>query len=79
MSNRTNENFAAWAAVNKDGQECIIYCWENPIRISTGWWAPGDEDSILEYDILYVEDGYIEGRIGKKLTWDDEPHLLYGH
>lgn len=62
-----------WMAVNKDGQEVFIYSNSKPIRMSEGWWAPSDTDSILDYDIVYVDGGFIENNIGEKLTWEDEP------
>lgn len=62
-----------WLAVNEDGQEVMIVSTNIPHRMSTGWWTPYDVDSIVNYDIHYLDDGYIEKRLGKKLTWEDEP------
>lgn len=63
----------AWMAVNKDGQEVLIYSNSEPIRMSEEYWAPNDTDSVLDYDIVYVDNGLIENNIGEKLTWEDEP------
>lgn len=63
----------AWLAVDEDGSEVMLLCDNRPHRMSTGWWAPSDEDSIVNYDIHYLDDGYIEKYLGRKLTWEDEP------
>lgn len=71
-----NKDKAAWVAVDKNGQEVLIFSKSKPHRMPTGWWTPYDEDSILEFDLNYIEDGFIEKRLGKKLTWEDEPVKL---
>lgn len=62
-----------WLCVNKSGQEVMILNTNIPHRMLEGWWTPDDEDSIVNYDIMYLDDGYIEEHLGKKLTWGDEP------
>ena len=61
-----------WLAVNKDGQEVLIYSDSEPIRMPEGYWLPNDEDTILENDMVYVYDGFIERNLGDKLTWKDD-------
>lgn len=61
-----------WVAVNKDGQEVLIYSDSKPFRMEEGWWAPADEDSILDNDLIYLSDGYIERNLGDKLEWEDD-------
>jgi hypothetical protein len=61
-----------WLAVNKDGQEVLIYSDSEPFRMEEGWWAPADEDSILDNDLIYLSDGYIERNLGDKLEWEDD-------
>lgn len=36
-----------WLAVNMDGSEVMLLCNNYPHRMSTGWWAPSDKDSIV--------------------------------
>lgn len=67
---------AAWVAVDKDGQEVLILSNSKPHRMPTGWWTPYDKDSILEFDLVYVDDGFIEKHLGRKLTWENEPAKL---
>lgn len=61
-----------WLAVNKDGQEVLIYSDSKPIRKPEGYWLPNDPDTILENDMEYVYDGYIERNLGGKLEWEDD-------
>lgn len=61
-----------WLAVNKDGQEVLIYSDSEPIRMSEGYWLPNDEDTILENDMVYLYDGFIERNLGEKLEWEDD-------
>ena len=61
-----------WVAVNKDGQEVLIYSDSKPIRMSEGYWLPNDPDTILENDMIYVYDGFIERNLGDKLNWEDD-------
>lgn len=61
-----------WLAVNKDGQEVLIYSDRKPFRMAEGWWAPADKDSILENDLIYLSDGFIERNLGEKLEWEDD-------
>lgn len=61
-----------WLAVNKDGQEVLIYSDSEPIRMAEGYWLPNDEDTILENDIVYLYSGYIERNLGEKLEWEDD-------
>lgn len=68
-----NKKKVLWLCVDKSGQEVMIISKNPPHRMSTGWWAPSDEDSIVNYDIHYLDDGYIEEHLGRKLTWEDEP------
>lgn len=70
------EDKAAWVAVDKDGQEVLILSNSKPHRMPTGWWTPYDEDSILEFDLIYVDDGFIEKHLGRTLTWENEPAKL---
>lgn len=37
-----------------------------------GYWLPNDEDTILENDMVYLYDGYIERNLGEKLDWEDD-------
>ena len=60
-------------AVNENGQEVAIISTNTPHRMPTGWWTPYDFDSIVNHDIHYLDDGYIEEYLGRKLTWDDDP------
>ena len=60
-----------WVAVNKDGQEVLIYSDSKPIRMPEGYWLPNDPDTILENDMKYVYDGFIERNFGDKLSWED--------
>jgi hypothetical protein len=60
-----------WVAVNKDGQEVLIFSDAEPIRMSEGYWLPNDPDTIIENDMIYVYDGFIERNFGDKLTWED--------
>lgn len=60
-----------WLAVNKDGQEVLLYSDAEPIRMPEGYWLPNDEDTILENDMVYLYDGFIERNFGDKLTWED--------
>ena len=61
-----------WLAVNKDRQEVLIYGDAEPIRMPEGYWQPNDVDTILENDMVYVYDGFIERNLGDKLTWEDD-------
>lgn len=61
-----------WLAVNKDGQEVLIYSDSKPFRMAEGWWAPADKDSILDNDLIYLSDGFIERNLGEKLEWEDD-------
>ena len=61
-----------WLAVNKDGQEVLIYSDAEPIRMPEGYWLPNDIDTILENDMVYVYDGFIERNFGDKLNWEDD-------
>lgn len=61
-----------WLAVNKDGQEVLLYSDAEPIRMSEGYWLPNDPDTILENDMIYVYDGFIERNFGDKLSWEDD-------
>lgn len=61
-----------WLAVNKDGQEVLIYSDAEPIRMAEGYWLPNDVDTILENDMVYLSDGYIERNLGGKLEWEDD-------
>ena len=59
-------------AVNKDGQEVLLHSDAEPIRMPEGYWLPNDPDTILENDMEYVYDGYIERKLGDKLNWEDD-------
>ena len=61
-----------WLAVNKDGQEVLIYSDAEPRRMPEGYWLPNDIDTILENDMIYVYDGFIERNFGDKLRWEDD-------
>jgi hypothetical protein len=61
-----------WLAVNKDGQEVLIYSDSRPIRMPEGYWLPNDPDTIIENDMIYVYDGFIERNFGDKLSWEDD-------
>ena len=61
-----------WLAVNKDGQEVLIFSDRKPFRMADGWWAPSDRDSILDNDLIYLSDGFIERNLGEKLEWEDD-------
>ena len=61
-----------WLAVNKDGQEVLIYSDAEPIRMVEGYWLPNDVDTIIENDMVYLYNGYIERNLGDKLSWDDD-------
>ena len=61
-----------WLAVNKDGQEVLIYSDSEPIRMPEGYWFPNDPDTIIENDMIYVYDGFIERNLGEKLEWEDD-------
>ena len=61
-----------WLAVNKDGQEVLIYSDSKPVRMPEGYWLPNDPDTILENDMIYVYDGFIERNFGDKLSWEDD-------
>ena len=65
-----------WLCVDKSGQEVMIISKNPPHRMPEEYWIPYDEDSILEYDIHFLKDGYIEKHLGRKLTWADEPIKL---
>ena len=60
-----------WVAVNKDGQEVLLYSDAKPIRMPEGYWLPNDPDTIIENDMIYVYDGFIERNFGDKLSWED--------
>lgn len=60
-----------WLAVNKDGQEVLIYSDAEPRRMPEGYWLPNDIDTILENDMVYLYDGFIERNFGDKLSWED--------
>ena len=60
-----------WLAVNKDGQEVLLYSDAKPIRMPEGYWLPNDPDTIIENDMIYVYDSFIERNFGDKLTWED--------
>ena len=60
-----------WVAVNKDGQEVLLYSDAEPIRMPEGYWLPNDPDTIIENDMIYVYDGFIERNFGDKLSWED--------
>ena len=62
---------------NEDGQEVMIISTNIPHRMPTGWWTPYDVDSIVNYDIHYLDDGYIEKRLGKNLL--GKTNLLKSH
>lgn len=66
----------AYLAVNLDSSEVMLLGDNLPQRMPEGWWAPNDEDAIVNYDIYYLDDGFIEKYLGRKLTWDDEPVRL---
>jgi hypothetical protein len=36
-----------------------------------GYWLPNDPDTIIENDMIYVYDGFIERNFGDKLGWED--------
>ena len=61
-----------WLAVNKDGQEVLIYSDSEPIRMTEGYWLPNDEDTIIENDMIYLYNGFIERNLGEKLEWEDD-------
>jgi len=61
-----------WLTVNKDGQEVLIYSDAEPIRMTDGHWLPNDEDTILENDMVYLYNGFIERNLGEKLEWEDD-------
>lgn len=61
-----------WLAVNKDSQEVLIYSDSEPIRMAEGYWLPNDEDTIIENDMEYLYDGFIERNLGEKLEWEDD-------
>jgi hypothetical protein len=61
-----------WLAVNKDGQEVLIYSDSRPIRMPEGYWLPNDPDTIIENDMIYVYGGFIERNLGEKLEWEDD-------
>lgn len=64
----------AWLAVDKDGQEVLFLCENKPVRSEKmGVWYSNDEDFIYEYQEWYLRTFSIEDKIGRKLTWDDEP------
>lgn len=67
------DNKTIWLCVDKSGQEVMIISKNPPHRMPQEYWIPYDEDSILEYDVHFLDDGFIEKRLGKKLTWEDEP------
>jgi len=62
-----------WLCVDKSGQEIMIISKNPPHRMPQKYWVPYDEDSILEYDVHFLDDGFIENYIDRKLTWEDEP------
>ena len=62
-----------WLCVDKSGQEVMIFSKNPPHRMPQEYWIPYDEDSISEYDVHFLDNGFIEKRLGKKLTWEDEP------
>ena len=61
-----------WLAVNKDGQEVLIYSDSRPIRMPEGYWLPNDPDTIIENDMIYVYGGFIERNLGGNLDWEDD-------
>ena len=61
-----------WLAVNKDGQEVLLYSDAEPIRMVEGYWLPNDPDTIIENDMIYVYDGFIERNLGDKLEREDD-------
>ena len=61
-----------WLAVNKDGQEVLLYSDAEPIRMPEGYWLPNDPDTIIENDMIYIYDGFIERNFGDKLSWEDD-------
>lgn len=61
-----------WLAVNKDGQEVLLYSDAEPIRMTEGYWLPNDVDTIIENDMVYLYDGFIERNLGDKLSWEDD-------
>jgi hypothetical protein len=40
--------------------------------MAEGYWLPNDVDTILENDMVYLSDGYIERNLGEKLEWEDD-------
>ena len=61
-----------WLAVNKDGQEVLLYSDAEPIRMPGEYWLPNDPDTIIENDMVYLYDGFIERNLGGKLDWEDD-------
>lgn len=68
-----NKEKVLWLCVDKSGQEVMIFSKNPPHRMPQKYWVPYDQDSILEYDVQFLDDGYIEEHLGRKLTWEDDP------
>jgi acid phosphatase class B len=63
----------AWAAVDKDGTECI-YADKKPLR-GKDKWGPDSWDYLSDeafYDFVEIPKGSIKKLIGKELSWNDE-------
>lgn len=73
LKHLNNEVKKVWLAVNKDGQEVMIISTNPPHQMPEEYWIPYDKDSISEYDVHFLDNGYIEEHLGRKLTWEDEP------
>ena len=58
----------AWVAVDKDGSE-YVYTREVTRRIKDTIWSLKDSRGLY----VLLPKGSSEKRIGRKLTWDDEP------